>query len=133
ANSKSFEAQIQATEQEVKRKSLDLEYSRITAPIAGRIGRALITTGNLVNAGGSDPVMATIVSVDPIHVYFDVDERSLQRYGKSRADGGATRPASVRDIKLPFTFGLETDDGYPHAGVIDFADNKVDSQTGTIQ
>jgi RND family efflux transporter MFP subunit len=132
AQSQSFEAQIQATEQEVKRKALDLEYSRITAPIAGRIGRAMITTGNLVNAGGTDPVLATIVSVDPIAVYFNVDERSLQRYVKARGEG-ATRRDSVRDANMAFTFGLETDTDLPHSGKLDFADNQVDSATGTIQ
>lgn len=133
AESKSLEAQIDATKQEVKRKELDLEYSKIAAPIAGRISRAMLTVGNLVNAGGTDPVLTTIVSVDPIHVYFDVDERTLQRYVKARSDSGATRPAAVREIKLPFNFGLETENGFPHAGVIDFANNQVDSQTGTIQ
>jgi RND family efflux transporter MFP subunit len=133
AQSKSLEAQIDATKQEVARKQLDLEYSKITAPIAGRIGRAMLTVGNLVNAGGTDPVLATIVSVDPIDVYFDVDERTLQRYVKARDERGTTRPAAIREIKLPFTFGLETEDGFPNAGVIDFANNQVDSQTGTIQ
>src|SRR6185437_8191676 len=131
AESKSLEAQIQATKQEVLRKGLDLEYSRITAPISGRIGRAMLTEGNLVNAGGSDPVLTTIVSVDPIYVYFDVDERSLQRYEKGNAS--STRPASLREAKIPFDFGLESDNGYPHSGVLDFANNQVDAETGTIQ
>jgi RND family efflux transporter MFP subunit len=130
ANTASLESQIQAQKHEVTRKSLDLEYSRITAPIDGRIGRALLTVGNLVNAGGSDPVLATIVSVDPVNVYFDVDERALQRYMNSRA---TTRPSSVRESKLPFSFGLETEEGFPHDGEIDFANNQVDPQTGTIQ
>ena len=132
AQSQSLEAQIEAGKQEVVRKSLDLEYSRITAPIDGRIGRAMLTAGNLVNAGGTDPVMATIVSVDPINVYFDVDERSLQRYIKVKGESG-DQSASVRERKLPFNFGLETDDGYPHGGEIDFANNQVDPYTGTIQ
>ena len=131
AESKSLEAQIQATTQEVTRKALDLEYSKITAPIAGRIGRAMLTVGNFVNAGGTDPVLATIVSVDPVHIYFDVDERSLQRYANTR--GGKTHTAPLRESKIPFTFGLETEDGYPHTAELDFANNKVDSQTGTIQ
>jgi RND family efflux transporter MFP subunit len=130
AETLSLAAQIEASKQEVTRKELDLEYSKITAPIAGRIGRAMMTAGNLVNAGGSDPVLATIVSVDPIYLYFDVDERSLQRYANSR--GAATRPASLRELKMSFTFGLETDDGLPHTGMLDFADNRIDSQTGTI-
>jgi RND family efflux transporter MFP subunit len=133
AMTKSLEAQIEATKQEVTRKSLDLEYSRITAPLAGRIGRAMMSVGNLVNAGGTDPILATIVSIDPIQVYFNVDERSLQRYARARGESGAVRPASVREAKLPFQFGLETDRGYPHAALIDFADIRVDSQTGTIQ
>jgi RND family efflux transporter MFP subunit len=132
AQTGSLEAQIEATKQEVRRKELDVEYSRVVAPIAGRIGRALMTTGNLVNAGGSDPVLTTIVSVDPIYVYFDVDERSLQRYFKARDKSGTTRPAAAREAKLPFTFGLETDEGFPHRGVIDFADNRIDPQTGTV-
>lgn len=133
AQTKSLEAQIDATKQEVTRKALDLEYSRITAPIAGRISRAMMTAGNLVNAGGTDPVLTTIVSVDPVYVYFNIDERSLQRYARSRENSVTTRPASVRDAKLPFNFGLETDVGYPHSGVLDFADNQIDPQTGTIQ
>ena len=129
AQTLSLEAQVEAERQEVTRKSLDLEYSRITAPITGKIGRAMLTTGNLINAGGSDPILATIVSIDPIYVYFDVDERTLQRYRKSRESG--TRPGSV--AKLPFDFGQETDVGYPHKATLDFADIRVDPQTGTIE
>ena len=131
AQSKSLEAQIEAAKQEVTRKELDLEYSRITAPIAGRIGRAMLTAGNLINAGGTDPVLATIVSVDPVYVYFDVDERSLQRYADSH--GGKSQTAPLRESKIPFVFGLETEEAYPHTGELDFANNRIDSQTGTIQ
>jgi RND family efflux transporter MFP subunit len=131
AQTKSLEAQIEAAKQEVIAKKQDLDYSRITAPIDGRIGRALLTVGNLVNAGGSDPVLPTIVSVDPMNVYFDVDERSLQRYAKAR--GATTRPVTLREIKMPFQFRLETENGFPHEGVLDFANNQVDPQTGTIQ
>jgi RND family efflux transporter MFP subunit len=89
----------------------------------------MLTVGNLVNAGGSDPLLATIVAVDPIYAYFYVDERSLQRYQKTNYAGGAV---TLRDAKMPFTFGLETDEGFPYEGVLDFADNKVDPTTGTI-
>ena len=84
ADTQSLAAQAKANEQETKRKELDLEYSRITAPIAGRISRAMMTEGNLVNAGGSDPLLTTIVSVDPAYVYFSVDERAVQRWQKER-------------------------------------------------
>jgi RND family efflux transporter MFP subunit len=66
----------------IEQANLDLEYSRITADINGRIGKAELTEGNLVNAGGSDPLLATIAKVDPILAYFNVDERSLQAYAR---------------------------------------------------
>jgi multidrug efflux system membrane fusion protein len=90
----------------------------------------MLDVGNLVNAGGSDPLLATIVTIDPVQVYFSVDERALQRYQKMRP---APSPSGVLRVRqMPFQFGLETDDGYPNAGVLDFADNRVDSTTGTI-
>jgi RND family efflux transporter MFP subunit len=84
ADVQALEAQIAAQMLEVARLELDLEYSRITSPIAGRIGRALLTEGNLVNAGGTDPLLATIVSIDPMYLFFTVDERALQLYQKRR-------------------------------------------------
>jgi multidrug efflux system membrane fusion protein len=69
AKVKSLDAQVEADKKEVERRKLELEYSRVTAPIAGRIGRAMLTEGNLVNAGGSDPLLATIIGVDPVEVY----------------------------------------------------------------
>lgn len=133
ADAESYDAQIAAKAEEVKQYQLDLEFSKITAAIAGTISRAELTEGNLVNAGGSDPLLTTIVAYDPIYVYFSVDERSLQRYMKANRADGKEREGPLRDRKLPFRFGLDSDEGYPHSGVIDFADNRVDSDTGTIQ
>jgi multidrug efflux system membrane fusion protein len=130
AKARSLEAQVEAQKKEVERKKQELDYAHITAPITGRIGRAMLTEGNLVNAGGSDPLLATIVVVDPVEVYFSVDERALQRYQKEYP---ATQPNQpLRERKVPFLFGLETDDGYPTSGVLNFADNRVDPTTGTI-
>ena len=84
ADTLTLQAQIKAADQEIVRAGLDLEYSRITAPLAGRISRAMLSVGNLVNAGGSDPVLTTIVSIDPVYIYFSVDERALQRYQQER-------------------------------------------------
>jgi len=117
----------------VEKCKLDLEFSRITAPIAGKISRALLTEGNLVNAGGSDPVLTTIVAVDPIYVDFNVDERAIQRYqglgsGRQQPDN----QKSLRDQRIPFYFGLDTENGFPHQGYIAFADNKYSEGTGTI-
>src|SRR5262245_48183986 len=81
-------AQVVAEQKVVARFELDLEYSRMTAAIDGRIGRAMVTEGNLVNAGGRDPLLATIVSIDPIYLYHTVDEHALQVYQAShRAKG----------------------------------------------
>jgi len=134
ADAKSFEAQIKANEQEIVRRALDLEYSKITAPIGGRISRAMLTEGNLVNAGGSDPVLTTIVSIDPVYIYFTVDERALQRYRTQRESSGqpTTRAGSLKDSQIVVKFALETEEGFPNDAVMDFADNQVDRTTGTI-
>ena len=126
----SLEAQVEADKKEVERKKLELEYSRITAPIAGRISRAMLTEGNLVNAGGSDPLLTTLVAVDPVEIYFSVDERSLQRYQKLYPSTNTS--GTLRERKMPFLFALETEEGFPHQGTLDFADNRVDAKTGTI-
>jgi RND family efflux transporter MFP subunit len=134
ADAKALEAGIQASRQEEVRRKLDVEFCDITAPIGGRISRAQLTEGNLVNAGGSDPLLTTIVAVDPIYVYFDVTERALQRYIKKRPEGAPEGDKkTLRDLKLPFTFGLEGEVGYPHEGTLNFAENRIDRTTGTIQ
>ena len=93
----------------------------------------MLTVGNLVNAGGSDPVLTTIVSVDPVYIYFSVDERALQRYRKDRAKQGESQPVgNLKESQIKIKFGLETDTGYPYEAVMDFADNQVDRTTGTI-
>jgi RND family efflux transporter MFP subunit len=120
----------------VEQTELDLEYSRITADITGRIGKAELTEGNLVNAGGSDPLLATIVSTDPMRIYFNVDERSLQRYARSvNATGKNVTEllAALKDSKVDFTFALEGETGFKHTGRLAFSDNRIDPQTGTIQ
>jgi multidrug efflux system membrane fusion protein len=131
-----LEAQISAVQNMIERAELDLEYSRITADIDGRVGRAELTEGNLVNAGGSDPLLTTIVSVDPIRIYFNVDERSMQRYAKSiGAEGGNLSDllANMKDREAKFAFALDGETGFTHEGTLRFGDNRVDPSTGTIQ
>jgi RND family efflux transporter MFP subunit len=135
ADTKSLEAQAEGAKQEIKRVALDLEYSRITSPIDGRISKANLTEGNLVNAGGSDPLLTTIMTVDPVYVYFPVDERAALRYQKIRLEQQSSdtpRSGALKATQMPFQFGLENDDGYPHAGVLDFVNNQVDRATGTV-
>ena len=134
ANAQSFVAQVAARAQAVVRNKLNLEFSRVTAPIGGRIVRALLTEGNLVNAGGTDPVLTTIVSITTIYAYFTIDERSMQRYTRMNRSDRQQKPGEpIRELKIPFRFGLDTDEGFPNQGLIDFANNKVDSSTGTIE
>jgi RND family efflux transporter MFP subunit len=132
ARALSLAAQVEAAKQEITRKALDLEYARVTAPIGGRISRAQLTEGNLVNAGGTDPVLTTIVSIDPIYLYFNIDERSLQRYQKTNQER-MRQKTNIKQAQFPFTFGLDSDEGFPNKGVLDFANNRVDNTTGTIQ
>lgn len=134
ATRKSWEAKIEIAQEVIRSKELDKEYSRITAPIGGQVSRAMLTKGNLVNAGGSDPLLTTLVSIDPIYIYFNVDERTLLEYRenrKAKETDGKLPP--VTEAKIPFEFGLETETGYPNKGIIDFAENTITASTGTIQ
>ena len=120
----------------VGRADLDLEFSRITADIGGRIGKAELTEGNLVNAGGSEPLLTTIVSTDPMRIYFNVDERSLQRYARSVNAAGKNVTellAALKSAEIAFAFALEGETGFKHTGRLAFSDNRIDPQTGTIQ
>jgi RND family efflux transporter MFP subunit len=120
----------------VEQANLDLEYSHIAADITGRIGMAQLTEGNLVNAGGSDPLLTTIVASDPIRVYFNVDERSLQRYARGRNAAGKNVTellAALKDQQVDFTFALEGERDFKHTGRLAVSDNRIDPGTGTIQ
>lgn len=132
---KVFDAEILSAEEEVRRTELELSYSRITAPIAGKIGRAMLTVGNFVNAGGTDPVLTTIVSMDPIWVYFSVDERALLEFRKKRSTTAPAGPNGnpVKDAQIPFEFRLETDQSFVNKGTLDFTQNRIDPTTGTIE
>jgi RND family efflux transporter MFP subunit len=111
---------------------LDLEFTKIHAAISGKISRPQITVGNLVSAAG-ETVLTTITSIDPMYVYFDIDERSLLRYKTIYRKGDQSTEANVKDLKIPVHVALEGESGYPHQGVLDFADNRVNPSTGTVQ
>jgi len=119
----------------VEQAQLDLDFTKITAPITGRASRTLVTVGNLINAGAGETLLTTIVSVDPIYVYFDVPERALLRYKEiyRKDNKEASDQPSVKDLRIPLYVGLEGEKGYPQKGVIDFGDNRVNPSTGTIQ
>ncbi len=122
-------------EEAVKHAQYDLDFTQLKAPLTGRISRKLVDVGNLVNSGGGETLLATIVKVDPMYVYFPVDERSLLRYRREfRKDrkAGAVEPP-IKELKIPVDVALDGEQGYPHKGVIDYTDNRVNSSTGTIQ
>lgn len=110
---------------------LDLEYTEVRAPISGRVSRALLTTGNYVSglAGGAS-LLTTIVSVDPIYVYADVDEATLLKFN-ALAQANKTL-ADNNGGKMPIELQLGDEAGYPHQGTIESFDNRLDSNTGTI-
>ncbi len=125
-------AAIASADATIERAKLNLTWARITAPISGQISKTAITKGNLVR--GDNDLLTTIVSLDPIYVNFNVDERALLEFRERARDSrppNASQP-DVRTLKLPFLVGLANEQGYPHRGVINFADNRVDPATGTI-
>ena len=125
------DAALEAAQAAEKASALNLEFTRIKAPISGRIGRRLVTTGNLVTGEGNDAtLLTTLVSVDPIHVYFTADERAFLRY--TRLDEQGIRPSS-RNVPNPVRLQLADEQGFPHQGHMDFVDNRVDETTGTMQ
>jgi RND family efflux transporter MFP subunit len=129
------EGEVLKGEAAVKEAQLNLDFTRVISPVSGKISRTQVDVGNLVNAGGGETLLTTIVAVDPIYVYFDVDERALLRYReRDRKDEKAGAPApSLKELHIPVYVGLEGEKGYPHKGEIDFADNRINPRTGTIQ
>lgn len=126
------EANVDAARAAVSAVRLNLDYTQIISPINGRIGRAQVTAGNLVTGGpNAATLLATVVSVDPMYVTFEGDERVFLKYADlARQSQDNSGPAVKRyTVKL----GLANEDGYPHAGELRFVDNQVDPNTGTIK
>ncbi len=123
-------ARIASTEAALRGAELNLEFTRVTAPITGRVGRAEITEGNLVEGGaGQIKPLTTLVSLDPIYVYFDVDEQTYLKY----AHVTQIRRAGSRELPGAALLGLADEDGFHHVGRLSFVDNQVSSSTGTIR
>lgn len=109
---------------------INLDYTQIKAPINGKIGRRLVTAGNFVQLqgnGGSATLLATIVSVNPIYCYFDVEESAFLAYRS------AAKVAEANGGGLTCELALVNEQGFPHRGRLDFLDNQVNPQTGTIR
>ncbi|WKT59834.1 efflux RND transporter periplasmic adaptor subunit [Microbulbifer thermotolerans] len=117
----SARAAVNAAEAALENARLDLQYTVIEAPISGRVGRAFVTRGNLANA--DQTLLTTLVSVDPMYVYFESDQRT---FVDSHTFFTPEQRPQVR-------IGLAGEDGYPHSGELDFIDNQLNSHTGTLQ
>ncbi|WON73461.1 efflux RND transporter periplasmic adaptor subunit [Nitrosospira sp. Is2] len=117
-------ADVRAAEAAVASARLNLDFTQVRSPITGRIGRALLTVGNLAQADES--VLTTVVSQDPVYVYFQPDEQTYLRYAELARKG--ERPGSANPVRV----GLASDTGYPYTGTVNFVSNQVDPATGTI-
>jgi RND family efflux transporter MFP subunit len=117
------------------RAKLNVDFTKITAEIDGRIDRPLVTKGNLVESSPNPTLLTTIVSVRPMYVYFDPDEMAFLRYMGRRAKEGVLTDERqhVVDRKIKTTIVLANGQVYPETGIVDFASNRVDPSTGTIQ
>ena len=125
------EANVAGAEAALETASLNLSFTRVTSPIDGRVSRAEVTRGNLVTGGiNGGTLLSSVVSMDPIYLYFDGDEQTYLRYTQMARTG--ERPSS-RDAPNPVQVGLANEEGFPHAGTMDFVDNQLNPQTGTIR
>ncbi|MDP3841681.1 MAG: efflux RND transporter periplasmic adaptor subunit [Oxalobacteraceae bacterium] len=122
------ETAIQAAEAELNVAKLNLSFTHITSPIDGRISRAFVTAGNLVNAG--EPVLTTIVSVERVYAYFDASEATYLKYVHAAREG--SRPSSGETAN-PVLMGLSDEEGFPHQGRMDFVDNRLNPATGSMR
>lgn len=120
---KSLEASRAANRATLSNAKLNLEYTRVTAPISGRAGKDEVTVGNLVQGENPDsPVLTTLASVDPVYVSFEADERAFLKY-----------IAPNRGQPLPVGVGLIDESGFPHQARLEFVDNNVDASSGTVR
>ena len=120
-------ASLKAADAALQTARLNLQYTEVTAPVAGRVSRAEITVGNLVTTGPTAPTLTTVVSVSPMYVSFEIDEPTFIRY----AEAGAVGNSGVS--KIPVAMGLTNENGYPHMGHVQAFDNRVDTGSGTIR
>jgi RND family efflux transporter MFP subunit len=125
-------ANIEADKAAVATNELNLQYTKVTAPVSGRASRYMVTVGNLVQSGdqGGGTLLTTIVSVDPMHANFDVDELTVQRARQFVRGGGLK---SADEAAIPVSLGLAAEEAFPHLGTINFVDNQVNPKTGTLR
>ena len=124
-------AAVAAARARVSAAELDMSFTKVTAPIDGRISRYNVSVGNLIS-GGSDQstLLTTIVSLNPIYCTFEASERDFLKYARLARSG---QRASSREVRNPVYLQLADEEGFPHLGYMDFVDNRIDPNTATIQ
>ena len=122
-------AAVQAAQATIQTASLNLSYTKVIAPISGRVSRNMVDVGNLVGAT-ERTLLATIVNDDPVYAYFNVNERDLLQYQQGHE---SKESPTKQDGKTRVFLGLSGQQGYPFEGRIDYVDNRLDRSTGTIQ
>jgi len=120
---RSADANVKAAQAALEAAQINLGYTKVTAPVSGRVSRAEITLGNVVSAGAGAPALTTLVSVSPIYASFDADEQTYLQYISRVKNSG----------KVPVELGLANEAGYSRSGVIDSVDNRLDTSSGTIR
>jgi RND family efflux transporter MFP subunit len=125
-------ANIEADKAAVASNELNLDYTKVTAPVSGRASRYNVTVGNLIQSGdqGGGTLLTTIVSVDPMYAYFDVDELTVQRVRQLVREG---KLKSSRETAVPVSLALAAEEGYPRQGTVNFVDNQINAKTGTLR
>ena len=121
---------VQGAEARVASARLNLEFTEVRSPISGRVGRALVTPGNLIVGGtAGTTLLTTVVSQDPIYAYVAVDERASLKYRRLAAMG---QRASAITSRIPCELALGDEQGFPHPGEIDFVENRINASSGTV-
>jgi membrane fusion protein, multidrug efflux system len=131
ANLNVARAQLKAAESAIESAELNLEWSRVKAPISGRISDRKVDAGNLIAGGAASPtLLTTIVSIDPIHFAFDVSETDYLRYARLNVSG---QRDSSRTSKNPVRIKLADETAFKHEGTMDFVDNQLNVRSGTMR
>jgi RND family efflux transporter MFP subunit len=125
-------ASVEAAKAAIRSAELNVEFTKVMAPVSGRISSHGVSIGNLVTGGesGAATMLTTIVSLDPIYLNFDLGEADFLAYQRATADG---RLKSTRGGEVPVQLHLVDEDGWPHEGLMDFIDNQLDGRSGTIR
>ena len=129
------DAHVRAAQAALLTARLQLSYTQVRAPVAGRVGRVEVTVGNLVSAGASAPVLTTLVSVSPIYASFDTDEQVVARAlaGLARSQTDQRDHGRVRTERIPVHMGTGTAGETPYIGHLQLIDNEVDARSGTVR